>query len=110
MALTLPEIDEAWLEPFCTAFFDLANYYNIQLIGGDTTKGPLSITLTVQGFVPQDKVLLRSTAKVGDWVYVTGELGDSKAGLDVILDELNAMSRLRRSWKSAITCRHHVFW
>ncbi|EEX42523.1 thiamine-phosphate kinase [Vibrio furnissii] len=87
MALTLPEIDETWLEPFCTAFFDLANYYNIQLIGGDTTKGPLSITLTVQGFVPQDKVLLRSTAKVGDWVYVTGELGDSKAGLDVILDD-----------------------
>lgn len=86
MALTLPDIDEAWLAPFCRAFFDLANYYNVQLIGGDTTKGPLSITLTVQGFVPQDKALLRDQAKVGDWIYVTGELGDSKAGLEVILD------------------------
>ncbi|MDE1221063.1 thiamine-phosphate kinase [Vibrio aestuarianus] len=85
-ALTMPNPDEAWLKPFCDAFFELANYYNIQLIGGDTTKGPLSLTLTVQGFVPQEQALLRSGAKVGDWVYVTGELGDSKAGLDVILN------------------------
>ncbi|MCG3730575.1 thiamine-phosphate kinase [Vibrio cincinnatiensis] len=86
MALTLPSIDETWLAPFCSAFFDLANYYNVQLIGGDTTKGPLAITLTVQGFVPRDQALRRNQAKVGDWIYVTGELGDSKAGLDVILD------------------------
>ncbi|MDE1226140.1 thiamine-phosphate kinase [Vibrio aestuarianus] len=85
-ALTMPTPDEAWLKPFCDAFFELANYYNIQLIGGDTTKGPLSLTLTVQGFVPQEQALLRSGAKVGDWVYVTGDLGDSKAGLDIILD------------------------
>lgn len=85
-ALTMPNPDEAWLKPFCDAFFELANYYNIQLIGGDTTKGPLSLTLTVQGFVPQEQALLRSGAKVGDWVYVTGDLGDSKAGLDVILN------------------------
>ncbi|MDE1339052.1 thiamine-phosphate kinase [Vibrio aestuarianus] len=85
-ALTMPNPDEAWLKPFCDAFFELANYYNIQLIGGDTTKGPLSLTLTVQGFVPQEQALLRSGAKVGDWVYVTGDLGDSKAGLDIILD------------------------
>jgi thiamine-monophosphate kinase len=87
LALTLPDIDEAWLTPFCEGFFELANYYNIKLIGGDTTKGPLSITLTVQGFVPADKALLRRGAKVGDWIYVTGQLGDSKAGLDVILDK-----------------------
>lgn len=85
-ALTMPNPDEAWLKPFCDAFFELANYYNIQLIGGDTTKGPLSLTLTVQGFVPQEQALLRSGAKVGDWVYVTGDLGDSKAGLDVIIN------------------------
>lgn len=85
-ALTMPTPDEAWLKPFCDAFFELANYYNIQLIGGDTTKGPLSLTLTVQGFVPQEQALLRSGAKVGDWVYVTGDLGDSKAGLDVIIN------------------------
>jgi thiamine-monophosphate kinase len=87
LALTLPEVNEEWLAPFCCGFFELANYYNIKLIGGDTTKGPLSITLTVHGFVPADKALLRSGAKVGDWIYVTGQLGDSKAGLDVILDD-----------------------
>ncbi|HCH3458306.1 TPA: thiamine-phosphate kinase [Vibrio parahaemolyticus] len=86
-ALTMPEADEEWLAPFCDAFFELADYFGIQLIGGDTTKGPLSLTLTVQGFVPEGKALTRSGAKVGDWVYVTGNLGDAKAGLDVILDE-----------------------
>jgi len=85
-ALTMPEPDEVWLAPFCDAFFKLADYFGIQLIGGDTTKGPLSLTLTVQGFVPEGKALTRSGAKVGDWVYVTGNLGDAKAGLDVILD------------------------
>jgi len=86
LALTMPEPDEAWLAPFCNAFFELADYYGIQLIGGDTTKGPLSITLTVQGLVDADKALRRDRAQVGDWVYVSGELGDSKAGLDVVLD------------------------
>ncbi|RBW66023.1 thiamine-phosphate kinase [Vibrionales bacterium C3R12] len=86
-ALTMPDADEAWLAPFCDAFFELADYFGIQLIGGDTTKGPLSLTLTVQGFVPEDKALRRDGASVGDWIYVTGNLGDSKAGLSVILDD-----------------------
>ncbi|MCE0494377.1 thiamine-phosphate kinase [Vibrio salinus] len=86
LALTLPEADNEWLQSFSQAFFDLADYYNIHLIGGDTTKGPLSITITIQGFVPFERAILRSGAKVGDWIYVTGELGDSKAGLDVILN------------------------
>ncbi|MDW6001633.1 thiamine-phosphate kinase [Vibrio mangrovi] len=85
LALTLPETDTEWLSQFCDAFFELASYYNIQLIGGDTTRGPLSITLTVHGFVPEDQVLTRQGAKVGDWIYVTGTLGDSKAGLELIL-------------------------
>lgn len=84
-ALTMPEVDEAWLKPFCDSFFSLADHYGIQLIGGDTTKGPLSLTLTVQGFVAADKALRRDGAKVGDWVYVSGNLGDAKAGLEVIL-------------------------
>lgn len=90
LALTLPEQDDAWLTPFCDAFFELADYFGIQLIGGDTTKGPLSITLTVQGFVPEQRALRRDGAKVGDWIYVTGELGDSRAGLDVILGQESA--------------------
>ncbi len=89
LALTLPEPDQTWLASFSESFFELANYYNVQLIGGDTTKGPLSITLTVQGFIPEGKALRRNGAKVGDWIYVTGTLGDSAAGLQVVLDESN---------------------
>tara|TARA_Y100001956_G_scaffold22076_1_gene21640 strand:+ start:473 stop:1438 length:966 start_codon:yes stop_codon:yes gene_type:complete len=84
-ALTMPEPDETWLAPFCDSFFALADYFGIQLIGGDTTKGPLSLTLTVQGLVNPEKALRRDGAGVGDRIYVTGNLGDSKAGLDVIL-------------------------
>ncbi|MDV7105005.1 thiamine-phosphate kinase [Vibrio sp. TH_r3] len=87
LALTLPEQDDVWLTSFCDAFFELADYFGVQLIGGDTTKGPLSITLTVQGFVPETKALCRDGAKSGDWLYVTGNLGDSKAGLDVVLGD-----------------------
>ncbi len=86
LALTLPTPDLVWLEGFCRGFFALAQQHNIQLIGGDTTKGPLSLTLTVQGFVPKGKALLRSGGKVGDGIYVTGTLGDSAAGLACILD------------------------
>ncbi|MGF1775658.1 thiamine-phosphate kinase [Vibrio nomapromontoriensis] len=87
MGIALPKVDDAWLEVFTTTFFKLADYYGIQLIGGDTTKGPLSITLTVQGTLPEGKGLTRSGANVGDWIYVTGTLGDAKAGLDVILQQ-----------------------
>lgn len=87
LALTLPEPNESWLAPFCDSFFKLADYFDIHLIGGDTTKGPLSLTLTVQGFVDAEKALRRDGARVGDWIYVTGELGDSQAGLDVILNK-----------------------
>ncbi|MDG3087322.1 thiamine-phosphate kinase [Vibrio hannami] len=87
LAITMPEPDEEWLKPFCDSFFDLADYFSVQLIGGDTTKGPLSITLTVQGFIPENRALLRSGANPGDWIYVTGTLGDSIAGLDVIIGD-----------------------
>ncbi|NOI66571.1 thiamine-phosphate kinase [Vibrio sp. 99-8-1] len=87
MALTLPQQDDVWLQKFSDAFFELADYFSIQLIGGDTTKGPLAITLTVQGFVPENQALRRDGAQLGDWIYVTGDLGSSKAGLQVILDE-----------------------
>ncbi len=91
LALTLPEPDEAWVKAFCNGFFKLAEYFNVQLIGGDTTKGDvLSITITAQGVVPAGTALTRGGAAIGDWVYVTGTLGDSAAGLDAILGGKNA--------------------
>ncbi|MBM7038127.1 thiamine-phosphate kinase [Vibrio ulleungensis] len=89
LALTLPEMDTEWLKAFSDAFHQFADYYDIQLIGGDTTKGPMSITLTVQGLLPEGKALTRRGASVGDWIYVTGNLGDAKAGLDVILNTVH---------------------
>ncbi|WP_261815795.1 thiamine-phosphate kinase [Vibrio gallicus] len=86
MAITLPHQDLAWLKAFCDSFFSLANQHNLQLIGGDTTKGPLAVSLTIQGIVPRGSALLRSGAKDGDIICVTGNLGDSHAGLEVILD------------------------
>ncbi|PSW65754.1 thiamine-phosphate kinase [Photobacterium leiognathi subsp. mandapamensis] len=87
LALTLPSFDEQWLSAFCEGFFKLAEQYNVQLIGGDTTKGPLSITLTVQGFVPVGQALTRSGASSTDAIYVTGQLGDSAAGLALLLKD-----------------------
>ena len=85
LALTLPEIKEAWLAEFSQSLFAILDRYSVSLIGGDTTQGPLSITLTAQGFLPENQGLFRHQAKVGDWIFVSGFLGDSAAGLDLLL-------------------------
>ena len=85
LALTLPEIKEEWLAEFSQSLFAILDRYGVSLIGGDTTKGPLSITLTAQGFLPENQGLFRHQAKVGDWIFVSGFLGDSAAGLDLLL-------------------------
>ncbi|WP_199911836.1 thiamine-phosphate kinase [Dongshaea marina] len=85
LALTLPEVDEAWIKSFCDGFFELAEYYNVALIGGDMTRGPLSITVSVKGTIPEGKALLRSGAKAGDLIYVSGRLGDAALALEHLL-------------------------
>ena len=85
LALTVPEIKEAWLAEFSQSLFAILDRYGVSLIGGDTTKGSLSITLTAQGFLPENQGLFRHQAKVGDWIFVSGFLGDSAAGLDLLL-------------------------
>ncbi|PCJ16799.1 MAG: thiamine-phosphate kinase [Gammaproteobacteria bacterium] len=84
LALTLPKADVAWIESFSIGFFEAADDFGVQLIGGDTTRGPLSITITVHGFVPSGLALLRSGARVGDDIYVSGVLGDAAAALHQI--------------------------
>ncbi len=85
LALTLPDVDNEWLAQFSQGLFEAAEYYSVSLIGGDTTRGPRCINITIHGQVPTGKALTRSGAKIGDWVYVTGTLGDSALGLDILL-------------------------
>lgn len=84
LALTLANINEAWLAEFSRGMATLLKPYNLQLIGGDTTQGPLTITIQAHGFVPSSSVLKRANAQPGDKIYVTGTLGDAGAGLRII--------------------------
>lgn len=81
LSLTLPEADLEWLDGFSSGLFELAEKENIVLVGGDTTRGPLSISIQAMGAVPEGGGVRRSTAKAGDDLYVTGTLGDAAMGL-----------------------------
>jgi len=81
LSITMPKSDSLWLKKFSNSFFHILNKYNIQLIGGDTNRGPLSITLSIYGLLEKNTALLRSNANIGDLIYVTGNLGESAAGL-----------------------------
>jgi thiamine-monophosphate kinase len=77
LALTLPSVDHQWLGAFAKGFFDLAAEYNVSLVGGDTTRGPLTLTVTIMGEVPMGAALRRNGAKAGNDVWVSGNLGDA---------------------------------
>ena len=81
LAIALPVEDEAWLERFSAGFFALADEYNVELIGGDTTHGPLNLSVTIMGEVPPGKALRRDGAQVGDEIWVSGKLGDAALAL-----------------------------
>lgn len=81
LAIALPMADEAWLEKFSAGFFALADQHGVELIGGDTTRGPLNLCVTIMGEIPQGGALLRSGAQVGDEVWVSGRLGDAALAL-----------------------------
>jgi thiamine-monophosphate kinase len=84
LALTLPQSDTRWVGDFADGVAALAGEFKLALVGGDTTQGPLSITVTVHGFVPDGAALLRSGAQAGDAVFITGTLGDAAAGLRLV--------------------------
>ncbi|MCD6040166.1 MAG: thiL [Gammaproteobacteria bacterium] len=81
LALTLPEVDENWLKDFSCGIFELAQRYNVQLIGGDLTRGPLAITIQAHGLIPHNQAIKRQGAKKDDLIYVTHTLGDAAMGL-----------------------------
>lgn len=86
LALTLPTVDECWLQAFAEGLSVKAKECAIQLIGGDTTKGPLAITITVLGEVPVGKALRRDGAQVGDLLCITGHLGEAAGALPMVLE------------------------
>ncbi|MCG8671632.1 MAG: thiamine-phosphate kinase [Pseudomonadales bacterium] len=88
LCLTLPGRDENWIKGFVQGIEILAQQFAIPLVGGDTTKGPLSLSIQVAGWVPEDKGLTRSGAKVGDHLYVSGEIGWPYLGYQVSTSSL----------------------
>jgi thiamine-monophosphate kinase len=101
LALTLPKVDERWLEAFARGFFALAQRHGLELIGGDTTRGPLAITIQAMGLVPLDGALRRSGALPGDLIYVSGPLGSAGLGLKIrqgetAVEDAEAIARLER--------------
>jgi len=83
LALTLSKADETWLTAFAKGFLNLAERYSVDLIGGDTTSGPLTLTVQAMGLVPKGQALRRSSARSGDFIYMTGLLGDAGLGLKI---------------------------
>ncbi|MFC4701824.1 thiamine-phosphate kinase [Glaciecola siphonariae] len=103
LSLSLPEVDNQWLELFSQKVQELTKYFSIQLIGGDTVKGKLAVTITAQGFVPPESVLTRVGAKPGDWLFVTGTLGDAAAGLDCLQNKLKLTDKSAQEY---LVARH----
>jgi thiamine-monophosphate kinase len=101
LALALPEVREDWLQAFSEGLFALADAHGCTLMGGDTTRGPLNICITVMGEVPLGQALLRSGARAGDDIYVSGTLGDAALALQHLLgrcmldDDALTAARLR---------------
>jgi thiamine-monophosphate kinase len=88
LGLTLPEADAGWLDGFCRGFFSLARQHGVQLVGGDTTRGPLAIAVQVHGFVEPGRALRRDGARADDRIFVTGTPGDAGLALAAARGEI----------------------
>ena len=94
LSISLPKINHVWLKKFSEGFFKCANQFGIDLVGGDTTKGPLSISITIMGEIKKNQGLLRSGAKINDDIWVTGQLGLASMGLASLQKKLKLAPRL----------------
>lgn len=90
LALTMPDANSQWLQSFAKSFGETAKMFELQLIGGDTTRGPLSVTVQATGFVEPNHIMRRDSARPGDSIYVTGSLGDASLGLKLLSDADNS--------------------
>ena len=104
LALTLPAVDESWLAAYADGLYRCAQAYGISLVGGDTTRGKLSLTLTVIGEVPPDSALRRDGAQVGDTVWVSGNPGDAAFALAALQGRIEIDSAKR----SVLEARLHT--
>jgi len=104
LAIALPESDETWIAAFAEGFFRLAERWALELIGGDTTRGPLAISITAIGEVPPDFALRRDAARAGDDIWVSGATGEAALGLA----HLNGRVRLEDAAREACLARLHT--
>ncbi|MDC8770314.1 thiamine-phosphate kinase [Roseateles albus] len=104
LALALPRADASWLTGFSKGLFALADAHGIHLVGGDTTQGPLNISITVMGEAPAGAALLRSGAKPGDDVYVSGSLGDARLALEVFRGSISLPGEQFAQVRAAMEC------
>ena len=104
LSLALPRVDTHWLDGFSKGLFALADEHGCELIGGDTTQGPLNISITVLGEVPQGQALLRSGARVGDDIYVSGTLGDARLALEFLRGQLELPTEVFNSCRRRLEC------
>ena len=86
LVFSMPSIDSKWVEDFIIGFSNLANDNNVDLIGGDTIRGPEFFAVSLQGYVEQGQFINRSNAKEGDLIYLTGHLGSAAYGLELIIN------------------------
>src|SRR5580693_5270522 len=99
LALTLPAADPLWLERFAAGFSELAAAHAVALVGGDTTAGPLTVSVQIMGHVPRGSALRRSGARAGDLLAVSGTLGDAGAGLALATQDLTSARELRERFE-----------